>query len=93
MQPDEALRTGLVDQVVADNEFDETVAEVAARWAGKPTRAVELLKRCIDSASGLPIDQALEHEWRAVDELRRTADAAEGLQAFLNRRAGQFEGR
>jgi enoyl-CoA hydratase len=93
LQPDEALHAGLVDQVVADDEFDETVAEVATRWAAMPTRAVELLKRSIDSASGLPIDQALAHEWRAVDELRQSADAAEGLQAFLDRRAAHFHGR
>lgn len=93
MQPEEALRAGLVDEVVADEAFDETVAETAARWAAKPTRAIELLKRSIDAASGLPIEQALDHEWRAVDELRRSADAAEGLQAFLDRRTAHFEGR
>jgi len=93
LQPEEALRVGLVDQVVADEAFDETVADIAARWASRPTRAIELLKRSIESAAGLPIEQALEHEWRAVDELRESADAAEGLQAFLDRRDAHFEGR
>jgi enoyl-CoA hydratase len=93
LQPEEALRVGLVDQVVPDDEFDDTVAEIAARWAAKPTRAIELLKRSIDSAARLPIEQALEHEWHAVDQLRQSADAAEGLQAFLDRRSPHFQGR
>jgi enoyl-CoA hydratase len=90
---DEALHAGLVDEVIADDQFDDTVAVVAARWAAKPTRAIALLKQSIDAAAALPIEQALDHEWRAVDQLRQSADAREGLQAFLDRRAAHFQGR
>jgi enoyl-CoA hydratase/carnithine racemase len=93
LPPEEALTAGLVDQVIADEQFDEMVAEVAARWAAKPTAAIALLKRSIQSAAGLPIDAALEHEWVAVDELRQTLDAAEGLKAFGERRKPRFVGR
>jgi len=92
LRPDEALQAGLVDQVIPDEQFDDTVAAVAARWAAKPTRAIALLKQSIDAALALPIERALDHEWRAVDELRQSVDSSEGLQAFLDRRTPHFQG-
>lgn len=89
----EALTAGLVDFVVPDADFDDTVASLAAQWAAKPTRAIGLLKQSIAAAAALPLEQALAREWEAVNELRTTADAAEGLQAFLDRRAATFSGR
>ncbi|MFF5112853.1 enoyl-CoA hydratase/isomerase family protein [Streptosporangium sp. NPDC000509] len=88
----EALRMGLVDVVTGD-DFDRVVAEHAAALAAKPTRAVGMLKRIVDSGHGVPIEQALEGERAAVMELIHTADAAEGLQAFLDKRAPRFTGR
>ncbi|MFF4625143.1 enoyl-CoA hydratase/isomerase family protein [Nonomuraea jabiensis] len=88
----EALRMGLVDVVTGD-DFDRVVAEHAAALAAKPTRAIGMLKRIVDSGHGVPIEQALEGEHAAVMELIHTADAAEGLQAFLDKRAPRFAGR
>jgi len=92
LKASEALEAGLVDVVVPDADFDDTVASLAARWASKPTRAIGLLKRSIAAASALPLETALGVEWETVNELRTTADAAEGLQAFLDRRTATFSG-
>jgi enoyl-CoA hydratase len=54
---------------------------------------VALLKRVVDEGYGLPVDEALEREEKGVAELTRTADAAEGLQAFLDKRDAVFSGR
>ncbi|MFF1568113.1 enoyl-CoA hydratase/isomerase family protein [Streptomyces sp. NPDC058293] len=88
-----ARELGLVDLVVDPAEFDAVVAEQARLLAAKPTAAVALLKRVVDEGYGLPVDAALEREEKGVAELTRTADAAEGLQAFLDKRDAVFSGR
>lgn len=88
----EALRIGLVDRVVPDAEFDAHIAATARELAAKPTRTVGLLKRVVREGAALPLEQALDLEFAAVLELIRTADAAEGLQAFLDKRAPTFTG-
>lgn len=88
-----ALELGLVDLVVEPAEFADAVAEEARRLAAKPTAAIGLLKRVVDEGYGLPIEQALACEEKGVFELTGTSDAAEGLQAFLDKRPPEFTGR
>ncbi|RVW07048.1 enoyl-CoA hydratase [Prescottella agglutinans] len=89
----EALRIGLVDEVVPDDRFDSRTDELAADLAAKPTRTIGLLKRIVEDGRALPLDEALDLEFAAVLELIRTRDTAEGLQAFLDKRAPHFTGR
>lgn len=89
----EALRIGLVDEVVPDAEFDSRTAALAADLAAKPTATIGLLKRIVEEGRTLPLDEALDVEFAAALELIRTRDTAEGLQAFLDKRAPSFTGR
>ena len=93
LAPERALELGLVDRVVDAAEFDTVLAAEARRLAAKPTAAIGLLKRVVDEGYGLPIEEALAREEKGVQELMRTADAAEGLQAFLDKREASFTGR
>jgi enoyl-CoA hydratase len=93
LTPRQALDLGLVDRVVDAAEFDSVLAAEAHRLAAKPTAAIGLLKRVVDEGWGLPIGEALLREEKGVQALTRTADAAEGLQAFLDKRAAKFTGR
>jgi enoyl-CoA hydratase len=88
-----ALDYGLVDVVVPDASFGRTVDELAHRYAAMPTAAIGLLKRAVFDGYGRPLDEALEREQEAVMKLISTQDAAEGLQAFLDKRAPRFTGR
>ncbi|MGW5718730.1 enoyl-CoA hydratase/isomerase family protein [Amycolatopsis sp. NPDC003865] len=89
----QALESGLVDRVVDPGLFDAAVAEEAQLLAAKPTAAIGILKRVVDEGYGLSIEDALLREEKGVAELTRTADAAEGLQAFLDKRSPRFTGR
>lgn len=90
--PDRALALGLVDLVVPQEQFTETVTARAHRLAVQPTSAIGLLKRVVDEGYGLPIEDALQREEKRIRELVRSADAAEGLQAFLDKRSATFTG-
>jgi enoyl-CoA hydratase len=92
LSADAALELELVDVVVPDEQFDDAVARRANAWAQLPTATVGLLKRVIDDGYGLCIEPALEREHDAVMNLIGTEDAAEGLQAFLEKRAPRFTG-
>lgn len=89
----EALRLGLVDEVVPDADFAAAVGERARVWAAKPTATIGLLKQAVRDGYGRPIDEALDGEFTALMALIRTHDPAEGLQAFLDKREPDFTGR
>ncbi len=90
---EEALRLGLVDLVASAAEFDAVVDRESRRLASGPTAVIGMAKEAVDRGWGLPIDEAMAVEEKLVMRSIRTRDAAEGLQAFLDRRAPSFEGR
>ena len=92
LSAEDALREGLVD-LVAGDDFDEVVAREAHRLASRPTATIGLVKSVIDNGWGLPIDEAMHVEDEHVMRNLELFDAAEGIQAFLDKREARFEGR
>jgi enoyl-CoA hydratase len=88
----EAYDAGLVSHLVDDDGFETVVTEVAARLAAGPPLAVAATKRAVNAATFAGLDDALERERAGQTSLLRTADAAEGMRAFAERRAPEFEG-
>jgi enoyl-CoA hydratase len=89
---DEARALGLVDEVVPADLLQRTARDVAERLATGPTRALGLFKRCVYQGYGRPLHEGLALEAEAVWELIGTADAREGLDAFLAKRPPRFTG-
>jgi enoyl-CoA hydratase len=89
---DEARGLGLVDEVVPADLLQQTARDVAERLAAGPTRALGLLKRCVYQGHGRPLVEGLALEAEAVWELIQTADAREGLDAFVAKRPPRFAG-
>lgn len=88
-----ALDIGLVDRVFSDAEFDSGVNALAAVMAAKPTVAIGLIKKVVAAGAAQALGDALRLEFDAVLSLIATDDAAEGLQAFLDKRSPTFTGR
>lgn len=88
----EAKTLGLVDEVVPADLLPRTARDVGERLAAGPTRAIGLLKRCVYEGHGRPLSEGLALEADAVAQLIRTADAREGMDAFLAKRPPRFTG-
>lgn len=84
---------GLANAVVPADELDRAVADVAARIAGGPPMALSMTKRMLDNAASSSLVQALETEAIAQNVNLGTADLAEALTAFAEKRPPVFQGR
>jgi enoyl-CoA hydratase len=91
----EALRIGLVDQVVPHAELRARCDALAARIAKNGPLAVAEAKRLIHQGQSIPLDAALALEQKAFGLLFSTEDQREGMAAFLAkpRRDPTFHGR
>jgi enoyl-CoA hydratase len=88
----EALAIGLVDAALPPQGFEAAVLGRARSLAGMATRALGLAKRAVLQGLDATLDEGLRVEQRAFVEVFQTADAAEGLQAFLAKRPAEFRG-
>jgi enoyl-CoA hydratase/carnithine racemase len=93
LSAEEAASFGLVNRVVPDTELDGFVAEWAARLAGGPPLALSLTKTMLNGSLNLSFDQALEEESRSQAINFASADTAEAIAAFGQKREPRFEGR
>jgi len=88
----EAEAWGLVAEVVEADRLAAHVAEVAATFATLPTRAIGMTKRLFDHAYDATLEEQLELEAALQQAATETADFAEGVQAFLEKREPRFSG-
>jgi 2-(1,2-epoxy-1,2-dihydrophenyl)acetyl-CoA isomerase len=68
-------------------------AELARRLANGPTRALGYAKRLINTAEDETLADSLAREADLQELAGRTADHAEGVAAFTEKREPRFEGR
>jgi enoyl-CoA hydratase len=86
----EAQRLGLVDVVVEDVEAE--ALRLVERIASLAPLAVAGSKRLLDAADREALERALDREAALCEQLFETADAREGLAAFLEKREPRFRG-
>ena len=89
----EAHAWGLVSEVVEADALPARAAELAAFYAGLPTRAIGMTKRLFDHADTATLDEQLELEAQLQAAAASGEDFREGVAAFLEKRAPNFTGR
>ncbi|MFZ1057739.1 MAG: enoyl-CoA hydratase/isomerase family protein [Candidatus Rokuibacteriota bacterium] len=86
----EALEWGLINRVVPTGQVREKLNELAAQLAGLSGSANRTVKMLANRGLDLPLADGLELEIRAVAEHMKSADAREGLSAFVEKRKPKF---
>ena len=95
---DQAEELGLVDRQI-EAEDDASFLEAVLEWAGSfctPGRAamsVGLIKRAVKGGMEIPLESGLALERELQQRLFTSADAREGIAAFVEKRSAEFEGR
>ncbi|MEU1185841.1 enoyl-CoA hydratase-related protein [Streptomyces sp. NPDC005820] len=85
----EALRLGLVDEVVPAGEVHEAALRYARRLAEGPAAALEAIKEAVDHGADAALSTGLALERSLFTGVFGTNDAASGLRAFLERGAAR----
>ena len=83
----EAARIGLVNHLVPDGQVDQKAAELLGKLRELSATALEMTRRALDMGQGRTLEAALkEIEDIYLHELMKTSDAAEGINAFMEKR-------
>ena len=89
---DEALRLGLVSEVVPSDALLDHVLKIADRIAANAPLAVKAAKRLAEKAFELPLREAAALEELMWGHLYATEDRIEGRKAFAERRSPAYRG-
>lgn len=91
--PEAAVDLGLATEVVAGEEFDERLAELAADLAAGPTHAFGTTTRLMTESFDRSLESQLADETEAIADATRTEDFARGHAAFFGDGPPEFVGR
>lgn len=89
----EALEWGLVTRVVPDAELAAEAGKLVKALAAGPTLSYGSVKRLVNNTFSQTLETQMELEGRGIAAVSKTADAGEGISAFLTRRKPVFTGK
>lgn len=90
---DEALRLGMVGEVVPDDQFDERFAEYCALLTERSPITTRLTKRGLTKATAIDLEAQTRFELANIGRAFRSQDSQQARRAFLEKRQPTFEGR
>ena len=89
---DQAAAWGLIWECVDDDAFAARIDALARQLATAPTKALVRTRQALHAAPGHTLDQQLSFEGGMMRELGWSPDYAEGVAAFMEKRAPKFTG-
>jgi enoyl-CoA hydratase/carnithine racemase len=88
----EALDWGLIDEIVPAQDLRRRVQSYGEELAAKPAAALAAIRRTVTLGGGMTFEDGLALERDTATALADTADFAEGIEAFLQKRRPQWSG-
>lgn len=92
LSAEEALQMGLVYKVFPESDFERESLALALKLSAMPTRALALTKKLLNQSMQNNLDMQLQAEEDLQVEAATSADHAEGIKAFLEKRMPVFSG-
>lgn len=89
----EAMQIGLATQVIPDEVFATTTAALAMQLAAGPPLAMALTKRLMMESASTSLESQLRNEVTHIKTCFQTADVADAIVAFREKRMPRFTGR
>ncbi len=89
----EAKEFGWVSEIISASDWDHRINEIGTEWAQKPTKVLGLLKKGLQAAYTMNLEEVLQMESENQSIAGRTHDFTEGVMAFLQKRKAEFKGR
>ncbi len=90
IKADEALRIGLVEQVVPQTELITTVTKLAQRILSNGPEAITVALECIRKGMDMTLEEGLKYELHAFSSLFETPEMKQGTKAFIEKRNPDF---
>jgi enoyl-CoA hydratase/carnithine racemase len=90
ISPGQAHALGILDRLLPADQAETMTLEYARGLAGGAVEAVGAIKRAVHGGIDRPLEEGLSLERELVGDLFRSADAREGLSAFVEKREPAF---
>ena len=92
---EEALEFDLINDIFEGDDFFDQILDYARQFVApnKPSKAVGLIKRAIQTGLELSQNDALAFERELLAQAFTSIDAAEGLAAYKEKRVAKFQGK
>ncbi|MBT6428254.1 MAG: crotonase, partial [Rhodospirillaceae bacterium] len=87
-----ALEWGLISDCVADEDLLPMARDLAAKLAQGPTKALVATRAMVDEAEDNDFATHVRRELEVQMDIAETADATEGVAAFVEKRQANFTG-
>ena len=95
VQSEEALRSGLLDEIVPAEELHVRALALAAQVAAGATVAGALIKHAVDAGLSMSLSDGLSLEKQSFEDVFHSSDSQSGVKSFLENGPGKatFEGK
>ena len=93
LSAEKAESWGLIWKAVDDASLMDEARKLTAHLATQPTRGLALIKQALEASATNDLDAQLDLERDLQTAAGRTPDYAEGVAAFMEKRAPRFTGR
>ena len=90
LPPAEAYEVGILDRLFPADRLEEETRKYAGKLAGGAAEAIGSIKLAVHGGIERPLDEGLQTERDLVEPLFDSADAREGISAFMEKRKPEF---